>query len=334
VELLRGDVVVLLHQLGEDGQALPRGPNAHAPEQLGCPFLLGRGHRGMLASMITRTVLTTAIVLGLSLAACGGSGGNGSGGKQVVAGFYPLAFAAEEIGGDRVEVTNLTPAGAEPHDVELTPRDVERVRSADVVLYAGGLQPALEEAADGADGVVVDVLQGLELREGDGGVDPHVWLDPERFAHVVERVGEELGRAAPARALAARLRALDEELRAGLADCDRRELVTAHDAFGYLADRYALDTIPIAGLSPEAEPAPRDLEEVARVVKEHAATTVFVEPLLSPEVGDTVAREAGAETAVLDPLEGLSEADLAAGEDYFSVMRTNLEALREGLGCR
>ena len=333
VELLRGDVVVLLHQLGEDGQALPRGPNAHVPEQLGCPFLLGRGHRGMLAPMITRTVLTTA-VLGLSLAACGGSGGNGSGGTQVVAGFYPLAFAAEEIGGDRVEVTNLTPAGAEPHDVELTPQDVERVRSADVVLYAGGLQPALEEAADGADGVVVDVLDGLELRKGDGGVDPHVWLDPERFARVVERVGEELGREAPARVLAARLRALDEELRAGLADCERRELVTAHDAFGYLADRYALDTIPIAGLSPEAEPAPRDLEEVAELVEEHAATTVFVEPLLSPEVGDTVAREAGAETAVLDPLEGLSKEDLAAGEDYFSVMRTNLEALREGLGCR
>ena len=284
---------------------------------------------------MTRRIVLILAVLALAAACGGGSGsGSGSGGTEVVAGFYPLAFAAEQIGGDGVEVTNLTPAGAEPHDVELTPRDVERVLSADVVLYAGGFQPALEEAAAGAKGTPVDVLDGLELREGDGGADPHVWLDPARFAEVVERVGAELGREAPARELTGRLRALDEELSAGLADCDRRELVTAHDAFGYFADRYDLETVPITGLSPEAEPAPRDLEEVAELVEEHAATTVFVEPLLSSEVGETVAREAGVETAVLDPLEGLSEGDLAAGEDYFSVMRVNLEALREGLGCR
>ncbi len=278
-------------------------------------------------------------VLGLTAtaAACGGDpeAAGSAGRTQVVAGFYPLAFAAEEIGGDRVEVTNLTPSGAEPHDVELTPRDVERIRSADLVLYAGGgFQPALEDAVDGAAGTAVDVLEGSELREGDEGIDPHVWLDPVRFAGIVERIGAELGREAPARELASRLRALDAEFRQGLAECDRRELVTAHDAFGYLGDRYDLEVIPIAGLAPETEPTPRELEEVAELVEERGVTTVFVEPLLSAEVGETVAREAGADTAVLDPLEGLSEDQLDAGETYLTVMRANLDALRAGLGCR
>ena len=278
-----------------------------------------------------------ATALAIAASGCGG-GGESAGSDdrmQVVAGFYPLAFAAEEVAGNRVEVTNLTPAGAEPHDVELSPRDVERIRSADLVLYAGGgFQPALEEAADGSEGAAVEVLYGLDLREEDGEADPHVWLDPVRFAQVVERIGAELGGEAPAWQLASQLRALDGEFREGLADCDRDELVTAHDAFGYLADRYGLEVIPIAGLAPEVEPTPRDLEEIAGLVEDRGVTTVFVEPLLSPEIGETVAREAGVETAVLNPLEGLTEEELARGENYLSVMRANLEAMRAGLGCR
>jgi zinc transport system substrate-binding protein len=150
----------------------------------------------------------------------------------------------------------------------------------------------------------------------------------------VERIGAELGGEAPARQLASQLRALDGEYREGLADCERRELVTAHDAFGYLGDRYGLEVIPIAGLAPEVEPTPRDLEEVAQLVEERGVTTVFVETLLSPEIGETVAREAGVGTAVLNPLEGLTEEELERGENYVSVMRANLEALRAGLGCR
>ncbi|MET1008768.1 MAG: metal ABC transporter substrate-binding protein [Gaiellaceae bacterium] len=291
--------------------------------------------------MKTRIILTYAgmAATALALAASGcGEGGESAGSDdrmQVVAGFYPLAFAAQEVAGNRVEVTNLTPAGGEPHDVELSPRDVERIRSADLVLYAGGgFQPALEEAADGAEGATVEVLDGLDLREEDGEADPHVWLDPVRFAQVVERIGAELGGEAPARQLASQLRALDGEYREGLADCDRHELVTAHDAFGYLADRYGLEVIPIAGLAPEVEPTPRDLEEIAELVEDRGVTTVFVEPLLSPEIGETVAREAGVATAVLNPLEGLTEEELARGENYLSVMRANLEALRAGLGCR
>jgi zinc transport system substrate-binding protein len=282
--------------------------------------------------VITRIVLTLALAVQLSVAGCGGGdAGAGGGDTEVVAGFYPLAFAAEEIGGGRVEVANLTPAGAEPHDVELSVRGVERVRSADVVLFlGGGFQPSLEEAAGSTEGKAVDLLAGLDRLEG----DPHVWLDPVRFAEVAERIGAELGAEASARELAARLRALDDEFHEGLTDCERREVVTAHDAFAYLGERYDLELIPIAGVSPEAEPSARDLEQVAELVRASGATTVFVEPLLSPEIGETVARETGTETAVLDPLEGLTEEALDAGEDYFSVMRANLAALRGGLGCR
>lgn len=275
------------------------------------------------------------IVLALSLvlaAACGGGDPGGSGRAEVVAGFYPLAYVAEEIGGNAVEVVNLTPPGVEPHDLELSVRDVERIRAADLVLYLGdGFQPALEEAAEESQGRAFDLLKTqTALRPG----DPHVWLDPLRYADVVDGVGDTLGRPQAARDLVERLRALDAELERGLAACDRRELVTSHDAFGYLAERYGLEQVAITGISPEAEPSPRDLERVTRLAQERGVRTIFFEKLVSPEVAETVAREVGAKTAVLDPLEGLSDKDLAAGEDYFSVMRANLRALQEGLGCR
>ena len=278
--------------------------------------------------MITRIVLTLLLAGGLT--ACGGDSDE-PGATHVVAGFYPLAFAAEEIRGVDVEVTNLTPAGAEPHDLELTPREVEEILGADLVLYVGeGFQPAVEEAVESGDVPALDVLERLELRDG----DPHVWLDPALFAQVVDRIAIELGDGTGSRLLATRLNDLDEAYEAGLADCERRELVTTHDAFGYLAARYGLEVIPITGLAPEAEPSPQDLEAVAELVEERGVTTVFTETLLSPEFGQTVAREAGATTATLNPLEGLAEDEIAQGEDYFSVMQANLDALRKGLGCR
>ncbi|MGH3038620.1 MAG: metal ABC transporter substrate-binding protein [Gaiellaceae bacterium] len=273
-----------------------------------------------------KTIIVLIFIVALGPVACGDDS-DPSGRTSVVAGFYPLAYAAEEIGGDQVEVTNLTPAGAEPHDLELGPRDLEEILGANLVVYVGGgFQPAVEEAIEGSDVPAVDVLGS--------GDDPHVWLDPVRFAQVVERIGTELAAEARARDLASRLRALDEDYRQGLADCERRELVTTHDAFGYLAQRYGLEVIPVTGLSPEAEPSPQDLDEAAELVEARGVTTVFTEPLLSPEIGETVAREAGATTAELNPLEGLTEDELARGEDYFAVMEANLQALREGLGCR
>lgn len=283
--------------------------------------------------MRTRIILTSSAVL---LAGCGASAAADDR-TQVAAAFYPLAFAAVRIGGDGVAVTSLTPPGVEPHDVELSARDVELVRSAAVVLYLGsGFQPALERAVDGARGEATDLLEGLALRTdgGAGGLDPHVWLDPVLYAEIADRIGEALGRTEAAAAMRAELEQLDADFRAGLADCRRREIVTSHAAFGYLTDRYDLEQISLAGMSPEAEPRPRDLERLVAEVRERGATTVFFETLVSPRVAETVARETGARTAVLNPLEGLTADELARGEDYFSVMRANLAALREALECR
>jgi zinc transport system substrate-binding protein len=258
-----------------------------------------------------------------------GCGGAQSGGKpSIVASFYPLAWAAEQVAGDSTqEVVNLTPPGAEPHDLELSPRDVETIRGAELVVYVGGgFQPAIEDAVDSREGPSLDLLHEAE--------DPHIWLDPIRFADAVARMAQELGDASSARRTLRALSRLDAEYRRGLADCERRVLVTAHASFGSLAARYGLIQVPLAGRSPEAEPGPRGLERIVEKVRASGATTVFAEPLVSSRLVETVAREAGVEVATLDPVEGLSEERLAAGEDYLSVMRQNLEALREALGCR
>jgi zinc transport system substrate-binding protein len=280
-------------------------------------------------------------VLTLLVATAGcGAAASESGKETVVASFYPLAWAAQQIGGAKVDVHNLTPPGAEPHDVELTPRDVDRVRRADLVLYLGdGFQPALEKAVEDRQGPSVDLLQGQGLSappRGEEGVsvDPHVWLDPLRFMALVRRIGRDLHRPRATARLVGRLLVLDRDFRRGLASCRRHEIVTSHAAFGYLAQRFGLEQIALAGLTPEAEPSPRDLERLVHEVERSGATTVFFESLVSPKLAQTVAREAGVKTAVLDPLEGLTKDELAAGDDYFSVMRRNLATLREALGCR
>lgn len=274
----------------------------------------------------------------VSIAGCGGTKAGGNTEKTVVAAFYPLAWAADQVGGDRSEVVNLTPPGAEPHDIELTPKDVEKLRAADLVLYLGrGFQPALQKAVESRSGPSLDLLERQNLLAGadeeQGAYDPHVWLDPARFAEMVSAIGSELEREQAAAGLSSELRALDDELAAGLAACRRHELVTSHAAFGYLAKRYGLRQIALTGLSPEAEPSARDLEALIDEVKRSGATTVFFETLVSPKLAETVAREAGVMTAVLNPLEGLTADEVAAGDDYFSVMRANLAALRDALGC-
>ena len=261
---------------------------------------------------------------------CGGPDDDQAG-RSVVAAFYPLAFAAERLD-PTGDVTNLTPAGAEPHDLELTARDVERVRDADYVLYLRGFMPALDDAVDGQANAL-DLLADADVLDDEGAVDPHVWLDPRRYAAMVERIADELGTADAAVALVAELERLDRDFRRGLASCERRTIVTSHAAFGYLAAAYGLQQVSLTGLTPEAEPSARALERLVAKVEDSGATTVFFEPLVSSELAETVAREAGVATAVLNPLEGLTDDELAAGVDYFDVMRDNLGALRTGLGC-
>jgi zinc transport system substrate-binding protein len=275
--------------------------------------------------------MSRLVVLAVVLVAAAGCGGDERERPTVVAGFYPLAWAAAQVAEDaevEFEIVNLTRAGAEPHDLELSPDDVELVRDAEVVVYVGGFQPALEDALEERTGASLDVLLTKKER------DPHVWLDPVRFARIVSDVADALGAASTAGTTFLDLNALDDEFRSGLERCDRREIVTTHAAFGHLAERYGLAQLALAGSSPEAEPSPRELERLVERVRATGATTVFAEPLVSDRVAQTVAREVGADVAVLDPVEGLSEDRLEAGEDYLSVMRDNLAALREALGCR
>lgn len=301
-------------------------------------------------------IVCTALVVTAS-ASCSSDAADeqGAGGQvDVVASFYPLAFVTDRVGGEHVTVSDLTPPGVEPHDLELSPRDVASVAEADLVVYLAGFAPAVDDAVTGeAEGRSLDVGQfarldlpssGSEAGHAEGDrqdADPHFWLDPLRLADVSDQIAARLGQLDPAdtatfEANAAELRrqleALDAELAAGLADCAQRTLVTGHDAFGYLADRYDLTQVGIAGVSPEAEPTPADLAEISQFVAEHGVTTIYHEPLVSAGVAETVAAETGASTAVLDPLEGLPED--AQGADYFSVMRDNLASLRAGQGCR
>jgi zinc transport system substrate-binding protein len=282
--------------------------------------------------VISRIVLI--IILAGIFSGCGA--GSSNGGKSVVAAFYPLAYAAERIGGPAYNVQNLTPPGAEPHDLELTPRQVASIQEAGVVLYLShGFQPAVSKAVEQARGKKVDILAGLPLhpaQEAGLTADPHVWQDPILFADVAKRIGTALAR--PSTALVADLRKLDREYRHGLRDCKRHEIVTSHAAFGYLAARYGLQQVSITGLTPEAEPTPQQLAHVIEIVRRTHATTVFFETLVSPRLADTVAREVGARTAVLDPIEGLKPAEQARGDNYLTLMRRNLDALRKALACR
>ncbi len=282
--------------------------------------------------------IVLAICLAALAAGCG-STSSGDGRTTVVASFYPLAFAAELVGGALVDVRNLTPTGAEPHDVELTPKQVAELQQAGVVIYLShGFQPAVEKAVQSASGKRVDVLAGITLRSGVGDeagkADPHAWLDPLLYARIVRRIGAVLARPRAAGALAARVVKLDGEYRTGLAHCASREFVTSHAAFGYLAARYRLHQLAITGIDPESEPAPQRLAALAMLVRREHITTVFFERLVSPKLAETVAREAGARTAVLDPIEGLTPGEAQRGETYLSLMRRNLRELRSALGCR
>jgi zinc transport system substrate-binding protein len=255
---------------------------------------------------------------------------------RVVAAFYPLQFLAERIGGDRVSVINLVKAGAEPHDLELTPRQVADIAAAPVVLYLPGFQPAVDEAVRGeAKSTSLDVSEGQEVA-----ADPHIWLDPVRFAAIAGAVTDRLSAADPAHAgefrqraeaLQTALKALDGDYSAGLRDCARHQIVTSHAAFGYLARRYHLEQVSISGINPDEEPSAKRLDEVGSFVRANGVTTIFFETLVSPKVADTLAREVGAKTAVLDPIEGVED---VTREDYVSVMRSNLVQLRDALGCR
>ena len=319
-------------------------------------------------------------------AAAGTSAAGGGGDRLVVlASFYPLQHVAQAVGGDLVDVGSLTPASAEPHDLELSPQQVREVGEADVVVVMSGFQPAVDEAVAAREPAhLVDAAQTPEVAEhlgeeghdeahaeeeahaedeahadegahaadeahaeegaaeddghGHGGGDPHFWLDPTLLAAVGDDVAAALAAADPdnaatyesnAAAFTAQMTELDEEYATTLADCERQVIVTAHTAFGYLAERYGLEQVGISGIEPDAEPSPARLRDIREVVEEHGVTTIFSETLLDPQVAETLAADLGITTAVLDPVESLAD----GSSDYRQVMEQNLRALGDALGC-
>ena len=297
--------------------------------------------------------LATALASAALLAGCGGSDDAAENGRSAVAAFYPLAWVTGRVAGDDWEVTNLTGPGTEPHDLEVGISQTADIAEADVIVLEHGFQPAVDSTVEtnAEDAVLVDAAEAVELmpasehehegeEAGHGEVDPHFWQDPLLMADLGDAVAEQLAELDPDRAAtyddnAAQLRGeleeLDQSYADGLASCERSTTVVSHEAFAYLA-RYGLTFEAIAGLSPDAEPTPADLARLEQLVRRDGVTTVFSERLASSKMSDTLASDLGLETAVLDPIEGLS--DETAEDDYLSLMGQNLDALRKANGCQ
>ncbi len=316
--------------------------------------------------LIPSTALAGAVALGVvSLSACAGTSDaadKGSGGKlDVVASFYPMQYLAEQIGGGHVAVNTLTKPGVEPHDLELKPKQIGELGEADVILYLKGIQPAVDEAIAQAgvkntvDAAGLTTLEehGTEVghdHEGEeaghdhgseAGADPHVWLDPVKYAEVAKGVGSTLEKADPAHAadykkntdaLVKKLGDLDTEFETGLKNTATKTFITTHSAFGYLAERYGLEQEGITGIDPESEPSPARIKELQDIAKKDKVSTVFFETLASDKTAQTLAGDTGLKTDVLDPLEGIT--DKSKGDDYIEVMQSNLAALKKALGAK
>ena len=316
----------------------------------------------MILMKMSRLALSAGIAsTALLLSACAGDAGGGSTGADgtisVATSFYPVTWLVEEIGGDEVTVTSMTPANIEPHDFELSPAEIAKMAETDAIIYVRGFQPSLDEAIDSISGPrVIDLSDSVNLeplgadddQERDDAsagdeehdhstLDPHFWLDPKRMEDAAGGIEKALSNLAPDKAQAfadnltvieAELGDLDSDFENGLATCQRRTIVTSHAAFGYLAEEYGLEQTPISGIDPDREPSPADLAAVKKIIEETGTTTVFSEELVSPKTAEALAEEAGVDVAVLNTVEGQP-----AEGDYLSAMTANLETLRTALTC-
>lgn len=317
--------------------------------------------------LMMKAIAAALLPAALLLSACSTQSPEGSGKPRVVVGFYALEYAADRVVGDFADVETLTQPGVDAHDLDLKPSQMADISSADLVVHLDGFQPAVDDAvAQAGHDRILDVGPAAELLEVDehdhthddhahsdhddhdehghdhdhGDHDPHFWQDPARMSLVGHAIADEMAAAHPeeadrfregAESLEAEMATLHEEFATGLAECEREEFVTTHQAFGYLAHAYGLEEIAISGITPESEPSPARIAEVHHLAQDHGITTIFFETLTSPAVAEAIAGDLGVATAVLDPLEGIS--DNSPGEDYPSIMRANLEALRAANGC-
>ncbi|POX36777.1 zinc ABC transporter substrate-binding protein [Streptomyces sp. Ru73] len=316
---------------------------------------------------ISAAALAGSAVLGLlAVSACSTSGAAGKedGKLAVTASFYPMQFLAEKIGGKHVSVTSLTSPGTEPHDLELSPKQTAQLGESDAIVYLKGVQPAVDEAvkqsgvkhtADAASFTTLE-SHGAEVGghgheehghaghdHGDeSGLDPHIWLDPVKYAEAAKGVGKTFAAADPAHkadyekntaALVKQLDELDQEYKDGLKNRKSDTFITTHAAFGYLAERYGLTEEAISGLDPEAtDVSGSRVKELQALAKKHDVHTVFFETLTSPDMAKTLAKDVHAKTDVLDPIEGITKK--SRGDDYLSVMESNLKALQKALGAK
>jgi len=259
---------------------------------------------------------------------------------SVVASFYPLYDFAKNIGGNKVDVTNVTPAGAEPHEYEPSPQMLVTAQKADVFIFNGEwMEPWSGKFIKDYHGSLVMAGSGISLLKDN---DPHFWLDPVSAQKMVNNIRDGLIKADPANktyytknaaSYNAKLANLDHDFRSGLAQCKQHTIVSSHDAFEYLASRYNFEALSIAGLSPEEDPSAARLAELSDIVREKDIKYIFFESLVSPRLADTIAQETGAKTLVFDPIEGLSDADQKQSKNYLSIQRENLDHLRTALAC-
>lgn len=303
---------------------------------------------------LARSLAALGTVASLAvLPACSSSSGGTSAGHKprIVTAFYPFQYLAQQVAGDHAEVTSLTAPGAEPHDLELTARQVASLSEADVVIYEKGFQGAVDKAVEqSSPKKVVDVATLVPALPATGtdedghaatGNDPHVWLAPKNMQAMAKGVAEAVKATTPSAAadvdanlarLDAQLAELDREFAADLTGCQRTDFITSHAAFGHLAKAYGLTQVGISGLSPDAEPSPARVVEVQKLARAKGVTTIFYETLVSPAQAKTIAGDLGLRTDVLDPIEGITKD--SRGSDYIAVQKANLAALRTANGCR
>lgn len=265
---------------------------------------------------------------------------------NIVTTFYPLAYLSEQIGGERVHVINLIGTGVEPHDWTPKASDLRVSEQAQLFLYNGlGFEGWVEDFLEGlsSDRTVLPVAiseQHVQVLEQHGVVDPHSWVSPKSLLKMAQAVYEAIVRVDAAHqaaykgnyeSLLATIEAMDVTYTSKLNEVSNKNLVVSHDAFSYLARDYGLVIKPIMGLSPDAEPKAQDLAEVAAFVRDEAVRTIYFEELVSDELAQTIASETGAQTKVLNPLEGLTHAQATAGDDLMTILERNLTNLVEGL---
>lgn len=269
---------------------------------------------------------------------------------QVAASFYPMYFFAQQIGGDKVQAYNITPAAAEPHDYEPTTQDIITInQSKMLILNRGKLEPWGDKIKDQLQGTNVliltagDGLANEQLNENGQTIqDPHIWLDPILAKKEVVNIEQGFEKINPAnkvyyqanvKKLENDLDQLNIEYKNGLSNCQKKDFVTSHAAFGYLAAQYGINQIAISGVSPDEEPSSRKLAEITDLVKKENIKVIFFESLVSPKLSQTIAQETGAKAMVLDPIEGIIQEDLNKGRNYLTIMKDNLAALQTALQC-